>query len=236
MKLRFQDLIIYEDDNFVVVGKPPFLSTLEDRNDPNNLQQLAKLYNEGLSACHRLDKDTSGAVLFAKNENAYRHASVQFEERKITKVYHAVVDGVHDFEGHEVNLPILPSNRGVVKVDFRKGKEATTFFTALEQFRQHSLIECRPISGRMHQIRIHLAKQNASIVNDDRYGGKPVLLSNLKRKYNTKPDREEQPLIKRFALHAKSIGFNNFSKQIEVTSDYPKDMMVLLKQLRKNKR
>ncbi len=234
MKLNFQDIIVYEDDHFLVVNKPPFLSTLADRNSPNNLQTLSKRYNESLSACHRLDKETSGAVLFSKSEEAYRHASIQFEDRKIQKIYHAVVDGLHSFSNEKIDLPILPLSKGVVKIDFRKGKDSVTYVNTLETFKRHSLIECKPLTGRMHQIRIHLCNKKAPIVNDQLYGGEPLFLSQLKRNYNLKADSEERPLIQRFGLHAQKIGFDNFSGQVIVEADYPKDMKVLLKQLRKN--
>ena len=233
MKHNFQDLILFEDDHFLVVNKPPYMATLADRNSPYNLQLLAKQFSEDLSACHRLDKETSGAVLFAKTEAAYRHASIQFEKRTIEKLYHAVADGLHDFQGLEVDLPILPLKKGIVIVDYRKGKPSSTTFCTIETFKRHSLIACRPASGRMHQIRIHLAKNNAPILNDELYGGKPIYLSSLKKNFKLKGDTEEKPMIQRFALHAAELTFNNFSEQIHVKADYPKDMKVLLKQLTK---
>src|SRR5690606_22971573 len=104
----FKDLIIFENEDFIVVNKPPFLSTLEDRT-PNstNLLKLAKQHNPELQAGHRLDKDTSGCVVFAKNPEAYRHVSMQFEHREVYKVYHAVAWGVHKFEDQLVNRSIL---------------------------------------------------------------------------------------------------------------------------------
>jgi RluA family pseudouridine synthase len=234
MKFIFQDAIIYEDDHFMVVNKPPYMATLEDRNSPHNLQAFAKRHNETLSACHRLDKETSGAVLFAKSEEAYRHASMQFEHRKIVKVYHAFVDGLHDFKNEKVDLPILPLKKGIAVIDYRKGKESSTTFSTLETFKRHTLIECKPLSGRMHQIRVHLAKKKAPIINDELYGGKMLFLSSLKRNYKLKGETEEQPLIKRFALHARKLTFENFSEQVTVDADYPKDIAVLYKQLQKN--
>jgi len=234
MKFIFQDAIIFEDDHFMVVNKPPYMATLEDRNSPHNLQAMAKQHNENLSACHRLDKETSGAVLFAKSAEAYRHASLQFEHRKIVKVYHAFVDGLHTLENELVDLPILPLKKGIAVVEYRKGKESSTTFSTLEIFKRHTLIECKPLTGRMHQIRVHLAKKNAPIINDELYGGEVLFLSSLKRNYKLKSETEEQPLIKRFALHAKKLIFENFIEQITVDADYPKDIAVLYKQLRKN--
>jgi len=234
MKFNIEDAIVYEDDHFMVVNKPPFMATLEDRNSPHNLQAMVKRYNPAVSACHRLDKETSGAVLFAKSEEAYRHASIQFENRKIGKTYHAISAGLHNFDNEKVDMPILPLKKGMVVVDFRKGKESYTTFFTLETFKRHTLIECKPLTGRMHQIRVHLSKLKAPIINDELYGGENLFLSSLKRSYRLKENTEEQPLIKRFALHAKKLAFNNFSEVVIVEADYPKDMAVLLKQLRKN--
>ena len=90
------------------------------------------LTTQTISTCHRLDKDTSGAVLMAKNDEAYRHASIQFEDRKIEKIYHAVVEGLHVFENVKVGLPISPTSKGVVRIDYRKGKESTTYLNCIE--------------------------------------------------------------------------------------------------------
>lgn len=235
MKLDFNSLIVFEDDDFLVANKPPFISSLEDRNNDVNLQMLAKRYDDSLSACHRLDKETSGCLLFAKNADAYRHASIQFERRTVDKIYHAFVNGIHEFRNLKVELPILSLNKGSVVVDF-KGKAATTTFNTLEVYKRHSLIECRPETGRMHQIRIHLSKKDAPIINDPLYGGSPLFLSELKKRYKLGRYEEEQPLIKRFALHAAALSFNNMSdERMEVKAPYPKDMRVLEKQLSSNR-
>lgn len=233
MRLRFDSLVVFEDDHFMVVNKPPFLASLEDRNDPQNLQKLAKNFDPDLSACHRLDKETSGCILFAKSKEAYRHASLQFEHRKVRKVYHAFVNGIHSFTNELIDLPITALSKGSVRIDPLSGKPSRTIVTTLELFRKHSLLECIPETGRMHQIRIHLAQRGAPLINDTLYKGEMLFLSQLKRKYNLKKDTEEQPLIKRFALHARSLSFETFDKPVTVEAEYPKDLAVLVKQLRK---
>ncbi len=229
----FKDLIIHEDEDYLVVNKPPFLSTLEDRT-PNttHLLKLAKQYNPELQACHRLDKDTSGCLVFAKHPEAYRHLAMQFEHREVYKVYHAVVWGSHKFEDELVSRSILANAKGVAKLT-PQGKPAETYFTTLENYSRHTLVECMPVTGRLHQIRVHLAYLKAPIVSDELYGGEHLYLSSLKRKFNLKNDTEEQPLIKRFALHSHTIGFKQLNDEpLKIESPYPKDFAVLVKQLR----
>lgn len=234
-KIRFEDLILFENDDYAVVNKPPFLSTLEDRNESVNLLRIAREYIGDAQVCHRLDKDTSGALAIAKNPEAYRNLSIQFEKRQVTKVYHAVADGIHQFSDTIVDQPILKQDDGIAKISKRDGKPAVTHFTSLKPFRDHTLIECRPITGRMHQIRVHLAYLGAPITGDILYAGKPFFLSQVKRKFNLKKETEELPLMKRMALHAYSLTFTDLSGQeISVEAPYPKDMAVLVKQMEAN--
>jgi RluA family pseudouridine synthase len=235
-KFNFAENILFEDMDYVLINKPPFVSTLEDRHERVNILNLAKAYTDDAQVCHRLDKDTSGVLAIAKNPEAYRHMSMQFEKRTVVKVYHAVVDGVHNFKETMVDEPILKLEDGKVKISRGNGKPAQTFFTSLESFRQHTLVECRPVTGRMHQIRIHLSTLKASITGDEMYGGKPFLLSAIKRKFNLKKDTEEQSFMKRMALHARSLEFTDVigNRQV-VEAPYPKDFQALIRQLELNK-
>jgi 23S rRNA pseudouridine955/2504/2580 synthase len=230
-----RELILFEDDDYVLVSKPPFLSTLEDRHGRPNLLALARDYASTAQVCHRLDKDTSGVLAIAKNPEAYRHLNMQFEHRQVGKVYHAVVDGIHNFKDELVDLPIQKLDDGVVKISKGQGKPAQTWFTAMKSFRYHSLIECRPVTGRMHQIRIHLATQRAPITGDSTYGGKPFLLSQVKRDYKLKKGTEEEPFMKRMALHAFSLQFNDLADRRHIVeAPYPKDFQALIRQLELN--
>lgn len=234
---KFADLILFEDDNLIVVNKPPFISTLDDRGESEgeiNMLRLAKNYHDDAQICHRLDKETSGALIIAKNPETYRFISMQFEHRKVKKVYHAIIEGTHVFNDLLVDLPILNTGKGNVSISRQEGKRAETWFQSLKYFKHYTLVECRPVTGRMHQIRIHLATQRASIAGDAMYRGKPVFLSTLKRKYNLSKDQEEQPIMKRFALHAHELTFNiNPETDVTIHAPYPKDFDTLLKLLEK---
>jgi 23S rRNA pseudouridine955/2504/2580 synthase len=237
MKIKFEDLILFENDDYIVVNKPPYIATLDERNadNPFSLLRLARQYTEDAQVAHRLDKETSGALAIAKHPEAYRHLAMQFEHREVTKRYHAVVNGVHDFDSISVYLPILALPRdGVVRIDRQKGKEAETIFNTIKAYRQHTLVECIPISGRMHQIRIHLVCLKAPIVADETYGGKNAYLSQLKRNFNLKRDTDEQSMMKRVALHAHSLTFNLLDgERIRIEAPYPKDLEVFIKLLEK---
>ena len=132
-----------------------------------------------------------------------------FEKRKVKKTYHAISHGIHTFDNFLVNLPLVTTRSGRSAVNKQKGKPSQTTFDTLENFTHFSLISCSPVSGRQHQIRIHLASQNAPIAADEIYGGELPFLSNFKKKFNLKKGSEEQPMINRFALHAYSLNFQD---------------------------
>jgi len=229
-------LIIKETEDYIFINKPPFVSTLADRNDPVTILSLVKKYNDDYQICHRLDKETSGVLLVAKNAEAYRNASMQFEHRQVEKIYNAIVDGLHQFKDEEVDLPLHTTASGYVKISHRKGKNAKTIFNTLDTFKKHTLVACKPETGRMHQIRVHLASLKASITGDETYGGQHLYLSSFKRNFVRGKEKEEQPIIKRFALHAVSIRFTDLKGQvITMEAPYPKDIEVALKQLSKNR-
>lgn len=232
---KFEDLIIYEDSNMLVINKPPYVASLDTRGGGEvNILRLAKQYHRDAQICHRLDKDTSGILLIAKNPETYRAVSMAFEHRQVDKVYHAIIDGTHVFENLLVDLPILNQGNKNVIIDRYRGKPSETVFNSLRYFKHYTLVECRPITGRMHQIRIHLATQHAAIVGDDLYKGKPVYLSQIKKRgYTLSKDQEELPIMKRFALHAKRVKFTIGDQDFEFEAEYPKDFATLLKQLDK---
>jgi 23S rRNA pseudouridine955/2504/2580 synthase len=232
----FKDLIIFEDDHHIVVNKPPFVASLDERGGSGevNILRLAKQYSADAQVCHRLDKETSGAIIIAKNPEAYRSVAMQFEKRKVKKTYHAVVDGQVTFDELFIDLPILNDGNKSVTIDRKEGKRAETIFNSIKFYRHYTLVECKPITGRMHQIRIHLATQRAAIAGDDMYRGKPVFLSSIKKGYRISKDDEELPIMKRFALHAKHLVFKGMDgEDITIEAPYPKDFATLIKLLDK---
>ncbi len=236
-KIKFKDLFVFENEDYILINKPPFVSSLDERDlTRENILMLAKEHDEELQLCHRIDKETSGILAIAKNPNAYRNLSMQFENRTVSKTYHAVVDGRHEFTNKVVDYPIQQNTKGGVRIDWQEGKFAETSFDTLEVYKFHTLIACKPVTGRMHQIRIHLASLKAHIVADLAYGGKHTYLSDVKRHVNLKNDSEEQPLMQRFALHARQLEFKGTKGEpISVEAPYPKDFRALTNQLGKNK-
>lgn len=233
-KINFVDLILHEDEDYIAINKPAFISTLDDRNDPYSIIDLARGYVAEAQVCHRLDKETSGVLVIAKHPEAYRAMSIQFEKRKVEKEYHAICDGIHNFKDLAIDLPIHVTGKGAVKIDHRQGKEAHSVANTLVAYQKHSLISCKPVTGRMHQVRIHLASVGASVTGDEQYGGQALYLSSIKRNYNLKKWEEELPLIKRVALHAKALTFELFTKKsVRIEAPYPKDFAVAIKQLEK---
>jgi 23S rRNA pseudouridine955/2504/2580 synthase len=232
---KFQDLILFENPDIIVVNKPPFISSLDEREGGEiNMLRLAKNYWEDAQICHRLDKETSGALIIAKNPEAYRFVSIQFEKRRVRKIYHAIIEGTHVFEDLQIDLPILNAGKGNVTISRQEGKRAETHFQSLKYFKHYTLVQCRPVTGRMHQIRIHLATQRASIAGDEMYKGKPVFLSAIKRGYRLGKEQEELPIMKRFALHAYEVTFKtDEDNEVTIHAPYPKDFDTLLKLLEK---
>ena len=235
MKLRrLKDIIIYEDDNLIAVNKPAGVYSLQSRFGKNRcIQDLAEAHDQNLQLCHRLDKDTSGVLLLAKNPDTYRSVAMMFEKREIKKTYWAIAHGRHYFENRVIDIPLSTTSRGRAKIDRHGGKPAETLVTAIENFKKYTLIECHPSSGRLHQIRIHLSSQNAPIVADTMYGGELPYLRDSKANFSVGRDKEERPMISRTCLHAYRVRFELNDSTIDIEGDLPKDFSVCLKLLRK---
>lgn len=234
----FKDWIINETADYVFINKPAGIASLKERGNQNSddILSLARVYQADLKLCHRLDKFTSGVMLLAKNEEALRSASIQFQRKEVGKLYHTLAEGSSTLEDEMVELPILiDEKRRTVRISKNLGKKSKTSFNTLQSFKGYSLIECTLFSGRMHQIRIHLSSIGHPIIGDELYGGKLLYLSQIKHTYNYNRSGEEQPIIKRFALHSFQLTIKDLkNKEICVKADYPKDFKVLLQALTKN--
>jgi 23S rRNA pseudouridine955/2504/2580 synthase len=232
---QLHDLLIQEDEHLLFINKPSGIASLEDRNNPGvSILAILRRQLPDAQLCHRLDKETTGIMVVAKHNEAYREMAMMFENRKVNKVYHAVVAGQLMVEEKEINLPLAIGGNGQARVDKREGKPAITKVNTLKTFQHYTLLQCEPVTGRLHQIRAHLAAVHFPIAGDIMYGGKIPLLSELKRKFKTSKFENEQGMIKRVALHAFGISFQAFDRQYKVEAAYPKDFDVLVKILEKH--
>ena len=230
---------IYENEDFIALNKPAGLLSIPDRvqSEPS-LKDLLLAKYESIFTIHRLDKETSGIILYAKDENSHRYFSRQFEERAVGKFYLGLVQGTMPARSGTMEGAIMehPAVKGKMVIN-KKGKPSLTDYEVVESFGRYSLVKFQIHTGRTHQVRVHCKDIGHPIVCDPVYGdGKPVLLSSIKKNYKlSKHDDEERPLLNRVALHSYELKFTDArNRAFELVAELPKDISALIQQLRKN--
>jgi 23S rRNA pseudouridine1911/1915/1917 synthase len=233
--------IIYDDRDLAVVNKPAGMVVHPAPGNPDHTLVNALLHRFGrLSAdsdqlrpgiIHRLDKNTSGLLLVAKSDSVARKLQAQLAERQITKIYYAVTCGHMPDDSGEIDLPIGRSIRDRKKmiVTNLKSRQAITRYKVLDRFRINDLVEINLVTGRTHQIRVHLSHLNRPVLGDPDYGGRQKWLRGIGPSEG-KAGRIILGIIDRQALHAKSLTFTHpvSGKEISVTSPLPEDMAGLI--------
>jgi len=235
--------IIYEDQDLIVLNKQADIIVHPARgNTHGTLVNALVFYSDRLSSgtgefrpgiVHRLDRDTTGVMVVAKNDSAQWKVAKQFEHRQINKTYLAIVHGTPELTADRISAPLGVHPRAREKYAIRPeiGKEAITFYEVLETFRGFSLLKLTPKTGRTHQIRVHLSYIKHPIVADDMYGGKLIYPWQLQ---DSEPAAQD-PVITRCALHASTLEFKHptTDEMLKFEAPLPDDMQNLLDMLRK---
>ena len=244
------DVLWYSED-YAAVSKPAGLATIPGRGETDCvLERLgvqlalptAGTADPRLRVVHRLDKETSGVLIFAKNLDAQRHLSHRFQNNEVEKEYLALVYGRPAEPSGQIDNPIArhptdPLRMAVVK---HGGRPARTLWTAEQSFRDYTLLRVFPKTGKTHQIRVHLKHIGLPLAIDPVYNavtpGKTagLMLSSFKRSYRPASGQEERPLIDRLTLHAERLKFRERSgAMVMIEAPLPKDFRAMLNMLRK---
>jgi 23S rRNA pseudouridine955/2504/2580 synthase/23S rRNA pseudouridine1911/1915/1917 synthase len=238
--------ILHDTPDVIAIHKPTGLATIPGRGETTSaFEQLAAqlaLPHTGqtdprLRVVHRLDKDTSGVLLFAKHIEAQRHLSHQFQNNTVQKEYLALVAGrPSEDEGEiDVNLAPHPGNPKLMAIS-KQGRPARTLWKVEQRFRAYTLLRVFPKTGKTHQIRVHLRHAGMPLAVDPLYNpnAPAIMLSHLKRDYRPRQGAEERPLIARLTLHAEKLRFTDLTGgQVELVAALPKDFRATVNQLSK---
>ncbi len=235
--------ILHEDEAMMVVNKPAGLATAPERE--SRRVDLLTLLKERLAASgqtpklvHRIDKHASGVVVFARDREAKRALVEEFGRRRVIKDYLALVSGELAKGPQLETAPLaVKVGRATTTVVDDHGKPSATLLRTVWRFRGYTAVHARPVTGRTHQIRVHLRHRGLPIVSDERYGGeKSLLLSSLKSDYRRGRGEQERPLLERLALHAFAIRLKSpaTGKEVSCSAPLPKDLRTALRQLEKH--
>ncbi len=200
--------VIFEDEHLLVINKPAGISATFDRTGNQDIIKELMRNNPksaGLRLVHRLDKDTSGVMAIAKDIETQRLLTSAFEERKVHKIYLALVSGFIRETSGIIDAPLARSkrNKEIMEIARDGGKQAQTRWYAIANFGSVALLAVEPLTGRTHQIRVHLAYAGMPLAIDPVYGSSsPLMLSEFKNGYKKPLNRDESPLINRLTLHA----------------------------------
>lgn len=241
--------MLYEDPHLLALDKPAGLLTVPDAASPERPSLVALLHAgiaegkpwatqrgvEFLMNSHALDPEVGGVVLFARSKTVLSTLANLFGSEKPGRTYVALVAGTAGKDEFEVNVGISPDRVDPAKMraNPQHGKRCLTTFSVLTRFQDYLLLRCNALTDRRHQIRVHLKHYRLPIVGDNRYGGRPLLLSRLKEGYHLKPGRTERPLISTPALHAERLEIAHpvTGEALSITSPWPKDLQVAIKYL-----
>ncbi len=229
--------IIFENDDFVALNKPAGLLSIPDRIGKElSLKDFLKERYGNIYTVHRLDRNTSGIIVFAKTEEAHKALSLLFEGREMEKFYVGLVNGQMIYPSGTVDAAITEHPGKTTKmITHVKGKPSITDYKVIESFRLYSWVQFQIHTGRTHQIRVHMQHLGHSIVCDEIYGDpKPILLSSIKRNFKlAKLAEEEKPILARLGLHSYQLNFTLNGEVYNLEAPIPKDIKALLQQLRK---